>query len=124
MDREIWTRISDIFDAALDRPAAERDSYVAEACSGDNALLVQVRQLLSEFYKSDGFLEQPVVSHPRALQTGDVIGSRYRIEAPLGYGGMGQVYRAHDSLVGEPVALKTLHRELGEDPSFVAQFRR
>ncbi len=47
---------------------------------------------------------------------GTTLGQRYRIEAQLGEGGMGVVYRAHDTLLDRPVAIKTLSpRLLGED---------
>ncbi len=41
----------------------------------------------------------------------------------IGEGGFGEVYRAVDSTLNRPVALKVPHRELLRDPNFVAQFR-
>ena len=124
MDREVWTKVTEIFDAALDRPPAERQSYVLEACAGNDALLKQVRYLLGEFEKAGDFLEDPVVSPEHALPADAVIDGRYRIETLLGRGGMGEVYRAHDEFVDEPIALKTLRRELGDNAGFVRRFRR
>ena len=58
-----------------------------------------------------------------ALSTGTRIGS-YEILSPLGAGGMGEVYRAHDSHLGRDVALKTLPEAFITDPERVARFER
>jgi len=55
---------------------------------------------------------------------GDLIGGRYRVVGELGRGGMGVVYEAVQEPLGRRVALKLLRRELAEDASFVARFRR
>ncbi|HEX5110139.1 MAG TPA: protein kinase [Vicinamibacterales bacterium] len=48
----------------------------------------------------------------------------YEIIAPLGGGGMGEVYRALDSALGREVAIKVLHEELGRHPERLARFSR
>ena len=58
-----------------------------------------------------------------ALQPGSRIGS-YEVVSPLGAGGMGEVYRAHDSHLGRDVALKTLPEVFSSDPERVARFER
>jgi hypothetical protein len=57
------------------------------------------------------------------LSKGQHIGP-YEIVAPLGEGGMGHVYRAHDARLGRDVALKVLPADVAADPERLARFRR
>ena len=52
-----------------------------------------------------------------------VLADRYELEALLAAGGMGQVWRAHDLLLGRPVAVKVLRSEYTGDELFLARFR-
>jgi serine/threonine protein kinase len=60
---------------------------------------------------------------PSAVK-GRVYGNRYEIDLHIARGGMAEVYRARDRLLGRPVALKVLFPELSVDRSFVERFRR
>jgi Tol biopolymer transport system component len=57
------------------------------------------------------------------LLQGAVVGP-YQIEGPLGKGGMGEVYRARDTRLGRPVALKFLSDETVADAAALERFRR
>jgi serine/threonine-protein kinase len=65
--------------------------------------------------------ESGAIDHGR-FTPGDILGDRYRIVGLLGRGGMGEVYRADDLRLGQPVAVKLLPADLGNDPQRLAQF--
>jgi hypothetical protein len=55
---------------------------------------------------------------------GTVIGGRYRLDAEIGRGGMSTVYRAFDTVLERPVAIKLMHREIAADSDQLERFRR
>jgi serine/threonine protein kinase/tetratricopeptide (TPR) repeat protein len=81
-------------------------------------------------------LSPPVYSHAasgpsgpeqesgRWLEPGTELGSRYRIEALVGKGGMGTVYRAHDLELDRTVALKLILPELLNHPEAMQRFKQ
>jgi Tol biopolymer transport system component len=58
-----------------------------------------------------------------ALATGTHLGS-YEVLAPIGAGGMGEVYQAHDTKLGRDVAIKVLPEAFAHDPERLSRFQR
>jgi serine/threonine protein kinase/Tol biopolymer transport system component len=57
------------------------------------------------------------------LQNGTFLGS-YEIQASIGAGGMGEVYRARDAKLGRDVAIKILPQDFAQDPERLVRFER
>ncbi len=55
---------------------------------------------------------------------GTLIGGRYRLDAVIGRGGMSTVYKAFDTVLERPVAIKLMHREIAADSDQLERFRR
>src|SRR5271154_3493073 len=55
---------------------------------------------------------------------GTLLGGRYRLDAQIGHGGMSTVYRAFDTVLERPVAIKLMHREIASDSAQLERFRR
>src|SRR6202047_959057 len=55
---------------------------------------------------------------------GTVLGGRYRLDAQIGRGGMSTVYRAFDTVLERPVAVKLMHREIASDSDQLERFGR
>ncbi|UGS33685.1 protein kinase domain-containing protein [Capillimicrobium parvum] len=55
---------------------------------------------------------------------GTLLSGRYRLDAQIGSGGMSTVFRAFDTVLERPVAIKLMHREMSSDSDQLERFRR
>ncbi|MEZ4652462.1 MAG: serine/threonine-protein kinase [Candidatus Eisenbacteria bacterium] len=58
------------------------------------------------------------------FSSGHILARRFRIDAYLAEGGMGQVYRAHDLELDAPLALKTIHPGIASNAAFLRLFKQ
>jgi serine/threonine protein kinase/Tol biopolymer transport system component len=119
-----WRRISRIYHDALARDPAARDAFVRDACGSDEALRHEVASLLAQPSAAGVLTENPWTEYDEELSlSGRQLGS-YQLRDLIGAGGMGEVYRAHDSKLGRDVAIKILPRAFTRHPERLARFER
>src|SRR5262245_43258324 len=127
MTPEFWRRVEELFQAALERPPEDRKGFLDEACRSDADLRQQVELLLAKDVQAKSFLESAPLDDESMPTATRLIGQRfgpYRVVSLLGAGGMGEVYRAHDSKLGRDVAIKALPSEFARDPERLTRFHR
>src|SRR5271157_3496818 len=112
MDQMRWDRVQALFHRAAELEEAERPAFLAEACGADQSLAADVRRMLEEDARAS-LLDRDVTEI-----AGEMLGESaalplkefgpYRILKLLGEGGMGVVYLAERSDLGNQVAIKIL----------------
>jgi tetratricopeptide (TPR) repeat protein len=119
-----WERLRALFDAALELPSFERDSFLVTQCGDDAGLLREVRALVAADERAADRLGHAVRDAasitpndgPAIPWEGRRLGP-WRVVRELGHGGMGAVYLAErvDGAFTQQVALKLIRRGMDSD---------
>ncbi len=131
MTPERWGQIEPVYHAALEQALEKRDGFLADACVSDEELRREIAALLACDDRAEHFIEMPALevaakalaASPQQSQIPSQIGS-YRILAPLGRGGMGEVHLALDTKLERKVAIKLLPAEFTSNAERVRRFAR
>jgi len=120
------------FNLALERPPAEREAYLRQACGDDTMLMAEVRELLAANEAAEGFMPEGVplsaevereLARLKPEEEGEMIGP-YKLREQIGEGGFGTVWVAdQEKPVRRRVALKII--KLGMDTKeVIARFEQ
>ena len=125
MTEDRWQRVKALFEAAVERPPAERTAFLAAAAGEDDALRGEVESLLAADTRDDPAIDRlPIAAGVLQLSSPPQRVGPYDVVGLIGAGAMGEVYRARDTKLKRDVALKVLPPLLALDPDRVARFKR
>ena len=124
-------QVRDLFEAVVDLEAVPRAAMLEARCVGEPELRAEVEELLAALDRArTADLIPAILRGLRGGQTDGATGAgftgrqigNYRLEAEIGHGGMGSVYRARHLLLARVAAVKILHPHLSGDASMVQRF--
>ena len=127
---DLWATVERLYHAAQALPVEQRAAFLAESCP-DETVRREVESLLAQHGSATDALTRGAVAAAAGLVS-DVgrsmaVGRRfgvYEVLAPLGAGGMGEVYRARDTRLGRNVAIKIVPHEFTSLPDRLARCER
>ncbi|HSM18117.1 MAG TPA: protein kinase [Gemmatimonadales bacterium] len=99
------------------------DRMATEVGERESRLRARLDDLKSEIGVARQTGDFSVAQGDDRLKSGETFAARYTIEAVLGRGGMGTVYRARDTELGDVVAIKTLRPEMVADEDSRERFK-
>ena len=125
-DRDGWLRLKELFNSILDRTGAARAELLDRACREHPDLADELRALHAAHDDAADFLEQPAYADVPTgiLAAGDVLDHTYEVDAVLGQGGMGVVYRVRHRALAREFAAKLIHARVAAAPAFLERFTR
>src|SRR5215831_8935627 len=122
MTPERWQQVKALLDEARKLAPEQRSAFLEQACSDDQSLRQELESLLASAEKAPpGFLQSSAVRV--TLGKGTRLGE-YEVQSLLGFGGMGEVYRARDRKLDREVAIKVLPTFLSSDPDRLRRFEQ
>src|SRR5262245_34935191 len=113
MEPERWQRIEQLYHAALEREANEREAFLAEACGGDESLRSAVESLVQCDAQDGRFMEAPALEVAARLQAEDQASEMFD---PLAYTNSGPSKPGSRSSPATPIFIGDYRvlRKLGE----------